>query len=125
MIITQPLLHPKPPAEIHNHHKYYKCEGCGKQRKGIIWFCGHWLCGHCKIRKNMPLVGYKDKKTYNFEKKLISKVKGRYYPSLTWNEQQVLWRKYDKFGLTHNEKKARINGIKSKIRWSHQAYHPK
>ena len=77
-----------------HHHWYRECEGCQAPRRHVGWFLGHWLCKKCKHRKNMPLVGYKDKRAWDFEKKLINKAKKRLMPYLTYSEIKYLKSKY-------------------------------
>ena len=113
---------PAKKTEIVNHHKVAKCEGCNLPRRHIGWFLGHWLCRKCMRRKNMPLVGYKNKQAWNFEKKIISRASKRNYPTITYSESKYLWAKYSKIGLTPYEIKCKMLSLKSTIRHSHWAY---
>ena len=93
-------------------HKTLECEGCGKvfKKMSMIWFFGHYLCPHCKIRRNMPLVGYKNKEAWKkHESKLINKK--RDIPYLTYNERSYLYKHYTALGMSYPDIKARYRII--------------
>lgn len=106
---------PKVEIKILNHHKIILCEGCKKsfKQKHISWFAGHYLCGSCRMRKKMPLVGYKNREVWKVEERL--KKKDRKMPYLTWTERRMLWGEYMKKGLTSYEAKSRIRSINAVV----------
>lgn len=96
------------------NHIYLTCEGCGKKQKksAIVWFLGHYLCHHCKIRSNMPLVGYKNRIAWQKHESKLYKKK-RNIPYLTGTERNYLYNQYTKMGIPYSEIKKRyavING---------------
>lgn len=110
----------KPDSMIINHHRRICCDGCSKQLRHVSWFMGHYLCRRCIKRKNMPLVGYKNKIAFDTEEKLLKK--DRAMPYISWDESKILWREYMSKGLSFSEAKSRIRSIKIRVRRSHWAY---
>ena len=92
------------------------CEGCNKKLKksSIVWFLGHFVCGKCKRRSNMPLVGYKNKEAWEKHEAKLYKKK-RTIPYLTYNERSYLYKHYTALGMSYQDIKARYRIINCQL----------
>jgi hypothetical protein len=103
-----------PPKKIKMHgHIYQTCEGCGKLRRRVALNFGHYVCKMCSHRSKMPMVGCQSQVKWKIEEKLLRQRQ----PSLSWEDQKVLWKEYMQKGLSHTEAKSRINSLKGRLRW--------
>ena len=98
------------------NHKHMNCEGCNRsfRKSSIVWFLGHYLCGSCKRRQNMPLVGYKNREVWKKAEAKIFKKK-RKIPYLTYNEKTYLYKEYTKKGISYPDIKKRFRIINSQL----------
>lgn len=107
------------------------CQGCAKTFKrpshSLTYYKGHYLCGICKRRTNMPFVGYKSYDQWKKATRPIllpripkaqdKKVKPvKRIRTISDSEEKVLWREYKEHGLGYKRAKKRIINLKKRLK---------